>query len=72
MRLNIAIHILTSGRFAIRAMSNIEARLKGVVVGVGAPPSLPLSPEGQVQRLLEEATSIQNLGKMYIWWMPWF
>jgi len=55
-----------------RAISNIEARLQGVVVGVGAAPSLPLAVEGQARRLIAEAVSLKNLGKMYIWWMPWF
>ncbi|KAH9318621.1 hypothetical protein KI387_020390 [Taxus chinensis] len=57
---------------AQRAIANIEARLQGVVVGVGAAPSLPLSVEGQANRLIAEAVSHNNLGKMYIWWMPWF
>eukprot|EP00898_Chlorokybus_atmophyticus_P004675 jgi/Chlat1/5208/Chrsp33S05180 len=57
---------------AHKAMANIEARLRGVVVGVNAQPSLPLSVEGQARRLIEEASSLQNLAKMYIWWMPWF
>ncbi|KAL4186626.1 hypothetical protein AMTRI_Chr09g34870 [Amborella trichopoda] len=57
---------------AQRAISNIEARLQGVVVGVGAAPSLPLAVEGQAHRLIAEAVSHKNLGKMYIWWMPWF
>ncbi|PON40311.1 Coatomer beta subunit [Trema orientale] len=57
---------------AQRAISNIEARLQGVVVGVGAAPSLPLAVEGQARRLITEAISHKNLGKMYIWWMPWF
>ncbi|KAM1987180.1 hypothetical protein ACFX15_034478 [Malus domestica] len=57
---------------AQRAISNIEARLQGVVVGVGAAPSLPLAVEGQARRLIAEAVAHKNLGKMYIWWMPWF
>ncbi|XP_061337449.1 serine/threonine-protein kinase ATR [Gastrolobium bilobum] len=57
---------------AQRAINNIEARLEGVVVGVGAAPSLPLAVEGQARRLIAEAVSHKNLGKMYIWWMPWF
>ncbi|XP_023529566.1 serine/threonine-protein kinase ATR [Cucurbita pepo subsp. pepo] len=57
---------------AQRAISNIEDRLQGVVVGVGAAPSLPLAVEGQARRLIAEAVSHKNLGKMYIWWMPWF
>ncbi|KAK3131306.1 hypothetical protein QOZ80_6BG0504770 [Eleusine coracana subsp. coracana] len=57
---------------AQRAITNIEARLQGVLVGVKASPSLPLSVEGQARRLIAEAVSLSNLGKMYIWWMPWF
>ncbi|XP_059314440.1 serine/threonine-protein kinase ATR isoform X2 [Lycium ferocissimum] len=57
---------------AQRAINNIEARLQGIVVGVGAAPSLPLAVEGQARRLIAEAVSHKNLGKMYIWWMPWF
>ncbi|KNA16075.1 hypothetical protein SOVF_091650 [Spinacia oleracea] len=57
---------------AQRAISNIEARLQGIVVGVAAAPSLPLAVEGQARRLIAEAVSHKNLGKMYIWWMPWF
>ncbi|KAG1359467.1 serine/threonine-protein kinase ATR [Cocos nucifera] len=57
---------------AQRAISNIKARLQGVVVGVAAAPSLPLAVEGQARRLMAEAISHKNLGKMYIWWMAWF
>ncbi|GMH13512.1 hypothetical protein Nepgr_015353 [Nepenthes gracilis] len=49
---------------AQRAISNIEARLQGVVVGVAAAPSLPLAVEGQARRLIAEAVSHKNLGKM--------
>ncbi|KAA8546139.1 hypothetical protein F0562_020967 [Nyssa sinensis] len=49
---------------AQRAISNIEARLRGVVVRVGAPPSLPLAVEGQARCLIAEAVSHKNLGKM--------
>jgi serine/threonine-protein kinase ATR len=34
-------------------------------------PKLPLAIQGQVQRLLEEATSVDNLSQMYVGWMPW-
>ena len=53
------------------ALERIRSRLEGVVVGVGAAPSLPLSTAGQARRLIEEAVSLDNLGRMYIWWMPW-
>ncbi|KAJ6937213.1 hypothetical protein NC652_011767 [Populus alba x Populus x berolinensis] len=49
---------------AQRAINNIEARLQGVVVGVGAAPSLPLAVEGQARRLIAEAVSHKNLGKI--------
>ena len=39
------------------ALDKITSRLEGVVVGVGSAPSLPLSPQGQARRLIEEATS---------------
>ncbi|MCD7463303.1 hypothetical protein HAX54_050313 [Datura stramonium] len=50
---------------AQRAINNIEARLQGIVVGVGAAPSLPLAVEGQARRLIAEAVSHKNLGKIY-------
>lgn len=33
--------------------------------------SLPLSVEGQVQRMIAEATSSENLVQLYVGWMPW-
>ena len=53
------------------ALDKITSRLEGVVVGVGSAPSLPLSPQGQARRLIEEATSRKGQGSMYIWWMSW-
>lgn len=47
-------------------------RLTGTLLGILSIPSLPLSVEGQVHRLIEEATDKENLGKMYVWWMAWF
>lgn len=46
-------------------------RLTGTLLGVSSMPSLPLSTEGQAHRLIEEAVDKNNLGQMYIWWMPW-
>ena len=40
-------------------------------LGAGKEDALPLSVPGQVQRLVEEATSEANLAQMYIGWMPW-
>ncbi|KAI3924096.1 hypothetical protein MKW92_025362 [Papaver armeniacum] len=55
-----------------RAIGNIQARLQGIVVGVGAAPSLRLGVEGQAHCRIGEAILHRNLGKMYVWWMPWF
>jgi len=38
--------------------ADIDSRLQGIVVGVGAAPSLPLSVEGQANQLILEATSL--------------
>lgn len=32
---------------------------------------LPLSVQGQVQRLIEEATAVENLCQMFVGWQPW-
>ncbi|WJX75824.1 non-specific serine/threonine protein kinase [Trifolium repens] len=69
---NIPAFINPSETNSQRAISNIEARLEGVLVGVGVAPSLPLAVEGQARRLIAEVVSHKNLGKMYVWWMPWF
>ena len=42
------------------------------VTGLGAQEEfLALSVIGQVGKLIEEATAINNLSQMYIGWMPW-
>lgn len=53
------------------ALATIDGRLSGTLLGVRSAPSLPLSVEGHVQRLVTEAMDKENLGRMYIWWMPW-
>ena len=50
-------------------LEKIRSRLEGVVVGVGAAPSLPLSCQGQA-RLVEETVSRSNLRRMCVW-MSW-
>lgn len=52
--------------YAVRTLRAVEQKLQGVV-GAG----LPLSIEGQVQRLIHEATTSENLAKMYAGWMAW-
>jgi hypothetical protein len=32
---------------------------------------LPLSVEGQVNKMIAEATSSENLIQLYVGWMPW-
>jgi serine/threonine-protein kinase ATR len=54
------------------ALATIEGRLSGTLAGVASTPCLQLSVEGQVAALLAEAMNHENLGRMYIWWMPWF
>ncbi|EIE22186.1 hypothetical protein COCSUDRAFT_55881 [Coccomyxa subellipsoidea C-169] len=54
------------------ALATLEGRLTGTLMGVRSIPCLPLSAEGQAHRLIAEATDKENLGCMYIWWMPWF
>ena len=54
------------------ALHTLQGRLTGTLLGVSSVPSLPLSVEGQALRLIKEATDKENLGSMYIWWMPWF
>ena len=39
--------------------------------GAGTEVDLPLSIPGQVQKLITEATSLDNLAQMYIGWMSW-
>ena len=46
----------------------IDRKLQGVLNKHGM---APLSVQGQVQQLINEATDVKNLGEMYLWWMPW-
>ena len=53
---------------AKEVLMKISSRLQGVVVGVKAKESIPLSVEGQARKLVEEASNLESLSKMYIWW----
>lgn len=53
---------------AVGCVSKIESRLSGQNDKKTRGPNLPLSVEGQVNILIEEATSIENLCQMYIGW----
>ncbi|XP_068631581.1 serine/threonine-protein kinase ATR-like [Battus philenor] len=55
---------------ALNHLRHIRLRLNGMVKTKNKQLSLSLSPEGQVEQLIEEATSIHNLCQMYIGWGP--
>jgi len=48
------------------SMRKVKDKLEGLV---GSNP-LPLSIQGQVDHLINEATNVENLVAMYVWWMP--
>lgn len=52
-------------------IERIEARLKGVVSKYKGSSGIALSTEGQVNFIISEATSEENLAEMYKGWMPW-
>ena len=54
------------------ALDTMRGRLEGTLLGVRSTPTLPLSVEGHVAALVDEATDKKNLSEMYIWWMAWF
>lgn len=49
-------------------LNNIEMRLQGYIRANLKNSSMPLSVAGQTRKLIEEATSIDNLCQMYIGW----
>ena len=51
---------------ATRELGKINQKLQGVMQLRGP---TPLSVQGQVQQLINDATDLSNLGQMYIWWM---
>ncbi|KAI8818829.1 uncharacterized protein EV422DRAFT_536978 [Fimicolochytrium jonesii] len=54
---------------AKKTLEIISRKLQGYATNSTMPPMiLPLSPEGQVHELIEQATSIKNLAAMYIGW----
>eukprot|EP00871_Galdieria_phlegrea_P003003 jgi/Galph1/3703/GphlegSOOS_G2332.1 len=58
---------LERNNHALKARKSVDQKLQGIVTGSG----LPLSVEGQVERLISEAIDEENLSNMYIWWMAW-
>ena len=59
---------LTTFEEAEKELEKIEFKLQGIDQ-LRSP--TPRSVEGQVQRLINDATDINNLCQMYLWWMPW-
>ncbi|XP_049868950.1 serine/threonine-protein kinase ATR [Pectinophora gossypiella] len=55
---------------ALQHLQHIRQRLNGMVKTKNKQLSLSLSPEGQVEHLIVEATSVHNLCQMYIGWGP--
>ena len=53
---------------ATKELKKIDSKLNGIIESRGP---TPLTVSGQVQALIAEATDINNLSQMYIWWMPW-
>jgi len=53
---------------AEKELNKIDLKLRGILQEHG--PNV-LSVQGQVQQLISDATNINNLARMYIWWMPW-
>jgi serine/threonine-protein kinase ATR len=53
-------------------MATTEGRLKGTLLGALSAPCSPLGVEGHAHRLIAEATALENLSRMYIWWQAWW
>ena len=53
-------------------LATIEGRLDGTLLGVYCEPTMPLSVQGQAQRLIAEASDLMRLSMMYIWWQSWY
>jgi phosphatidylinositol kinase/protein kinase (PI-3 family) len=53
-------------RYARKLLGDVHNRLHGVIAA-----GMPLGVLGQVQELLRQATSLENLSQMYEGWMPY-
>lgn len=59
------------GLQAVEHVKNIELRLQGIMKVRSRSFSIPLSVDGQVNNLIKEAMSVDNLCQMYIGWGPY-
>ncbi|XP_022702954.1 serine/threonine-protein kinase ATR-like isoform X2 [Varroa jacobsoni] len=65
-------HLASNDHPGQRELTEIGYRLNGVFVDRGQQPSArPLSIEGQVALLINEAISLDKLGRMFPGWGPW-
>ena len=57
---------------AVKSLIVIDKKLQGYVSSSSSvESSLPLSVPGQVNLLINQATSLENLSRMYIGWAPY-
>ena len=64
---------------ATHLLGRVKAKLNGqggtvrdAMLGVVTSSELPLTVSGQVHRLIADATAVEKLAAMYVWWMAWF
>lgn len=64
---------------ATHLLGRVQAKLNGqggtvrdAMLGVVTSSELPLSVSGQVHRLILDATGVDKLAAMYVWWMAWY
>jgi serine/threonine-protein kinase ATR len=64
---------------ATHLLGRVKAKLNGqggtvrdAMLGVVTSSDLPLSVSGQVHRLILDATAVDKLAAMYVWWMAWY
>lgn len=64
---------------ATHLLGRVKAKLNGqggtvrdAMLGVVTSSELPLSVSGQVHRLISDATAVDQLAAMYVWWMAWY
>ncbi|KAK9719934.1 Phosphatidylinositol 3- and 4-kinase [Popillia japonica] len=53
---------------AVEHVRNIQLRLQGMIRTKGRPYSIALSVDGQINNIIEEAISVDNLCQMYLGW----
>lgn len=59
----------TENEMAVKTLKTIESKLKGYTQS-SQKFGFPLSAQGQVSELISQATSLENLSRMYIGWAP--